>query len=147
MATLMIFLPPDIEHADPVKDARGCWKQGMIHSVYADGVCVEPPSPDSRFTFIHLPGVPVEDLEKYTRGVNSEILGEQGVLLRKSRREYRIDMDKLPESKKGEITLEAPMTMGVDRVSKYGLPSAVKDAIRSVATKKTIAEAEAIGIK
>ncbi len=55
----------DATHPDPVKDQRGCYKRGMPVAVYPDGTRWGNEEKLPKFFIIKLPGIPVEDAQKY----------------------------------------------------------------------------------
>jgi len=96
----------DAKHADPDKDARGCYKVGMPVVVMPDGhiwgLAEGPPT----FVVIKLPGVSVEAVQKYIESYDDA----EGNPVR--RRKWQIRLDSLPVatktllSNKGEIVVK-----------------------------------------
>jgi hypothetical protein len=66
MAIFLIF-DHDNTHADPVKDAAGCYKRGDIVQVFDDAeTVVRPPAPP--FVVVKVAGITKGQAEQYTRG-------------------------------------------------------------------------------
>ena len=66
MALLLVY-DRDNTHPDKEKDARGCYKRGMVVQCFEDGTpCVEKPNPP--WIIVHVPGLSQKDAEeKYMR--------------------------------------------------------------------------------
>jgi hypothetical protein len=86
----------DCTHKDLDTD-KCCWKRGDVIQVYEDGVCKEPPSPKVNVCIIKIPGLTLEEAEKYTE---SEIVGNEVI----RRRKLRMDMSTLSA---GDLAKEA----------------------------------------
>lgn len=97
MCTLQVFAGNNT-HSDGVKDARASWKRGMIVAVYEDGVCVEPPSSNSKTVFIHIPGVTKAQSRRYVMDLLDSVDGEVDAGVKPvGRRRFRIDWTILPQ--------------------------------------------------
>ena len=59
---ILLIIDEDHHHKDPEKDARGCYKRGMVVQVFEDGTpCVDKPNPP--FVIVNVPGVSKADAE------------------------------------------------------------------------------------
>lgn len=99
MCTLLVFAAPDNHHANHAKRLRGCWQRGMIVSVVADGVCREPPSPDSKLVFVHIPGIRVDQVGNYLEQTTER------------RRLRKIDLSVLPSAAKKHLAETREITI------------------------------------
>lgn len=107
MCTLVVFAAADNTCADPAKDQRGCWKRGMVVTVYEDGVCKEPPAPGSKMVFVHIPGVAKAQAEKYLEEADDR------------RRTFKIDWTTLPTAAKNALRDNKELTVTLTQVKKY----------------------------
>lgn len=83
---ILLIIDRDNTHPDPVKDARGCWKRGMVVQVFEDGTpCVKEPKPP--FVIVHVPGVSKADAEaKYMAAETKTTDGEKEPVIETVRR-------------------------------------------------------------
>lgn len=70
MATLQV-IAVSRSHADALEN-RATWKRGDIVAVHEDGVCVEPPAPNGKTVFIHVPGVAASVFQDMLEGADEE---------------------------------------------------------------------------
>jgi hypothetical protein len=98
MCTFQVFAANNT-HSDPEKDTRASWKRGMVVAVYEDGVCTEPPSPNSKTVFIHIPGVTKSQVARYLMDKVDTRDGELKNRARSlARRRFRFDFSSLPQN-------------------------------------------------
>ncbi len=107
MATLQIYAGADVVSNNSIKDARGCWKRGMVVEIYPDGVCTEPPTPGSKTVFVHIPRLPVDTVSKYLEQTESR------------RRTHKIDWSLLPNAVKNTLVNTLELTISINQLKKY----------------------------
>lgn len=117
MATLQIFLG-DNSHADPAQDLL-MWKRGMVVNIYADGVCKEPPAPDSKMGFIHIPGVSVFQCKKYTAEVETlqQVDGKQRRQV-SERRKFQLELTDLTGAQRRALQDNKEVTLTLQQAKK-----------------------------
>lgn len=81
----------DATHADPVKDARGCYKRGDIVVVMPDGWTWGSAETLPKFVVVKIPGVDAERAKKYLAGTSD------------LRRQFRIRVDDVPNTIKSQL--------------------------------------------
>jgi len=107
MCTLVVFAANDNANANPQKDQRGAWKKGMIVEVYEDGVCKEPPAAGSKMVFVHIPGVPKAQAEKYVEQTADR------------RRLFKIDWSSLPNGVRTSLRDDREITVTLKQIKGY----------------------------
>ena len=87
---IFLLMDRDHTHPDPVKDARGCYKKGMIVQVFEDTQpCVIPPA--EPFYIVKVTGLSMADALAY---VQATLDGETVT----RRRKYKVNWDLLPKT-------------------------------------------------
>lgn len=96
MAQLLI-MAQDNTHPDPVKDARGSWKRGMVVEVFEDDKVLTRPMP-APFFVIKISGLTKALAEKYLEAAYSSVAvdgdGNPALLCR---RKYGLAWDAIPK--------------------------------------------------
>ena len=95
----VLIMDRDNRHPDPVKDAAGSYKRGMIVSAHPDGQLQTPPA-TTPFLLIRVPNVPVEFFSQYRQEehIDTGVLDQRGnkVYRQTLRRLFKLDIDALP---------------------------------------------------
>jgi hypothetical protein len=126
MATLLIYARNNV-HADPVKDARGCYKIGDIVEVFDDSKSIASPIAPEWY-IVRITDVTKAQVEHFMEPyVDPATVGtERPVTLR--RRKFNVEVDTLP--------LAFKQKMAKDRYAEVTLAQ-VKDYIRNRMTGGT----------
>ena len=118
MAILVIFGRNNI-HADPVKDARGCWKLGDVVDVFEDDKSVVRP-PAAPFYIVKITGVTKAQVKKYlapeTRVVTVEGREEIEVL---RRRLYGISVADIPAAIRNQLQTNRYVEVSWAQIRQY----------------------------
>ncbi len=111
---ILLTIDEDHHHKDPEKDARGCYKRGMVVQVFEDGTpCVKEPLPP--FVIVNVPGMSKADAEaKYMAAETKTVeVGKEPVEETVRRRSTALDLTavsvsaKEPIDEKRVVTLDA----------------------------------------
>lgn len=118
MAILVIF-GRNNTHADPVKNARGCWKLGDVVDVFDDDKPVVRP-PAAPFYVVKITGVTKAQVEKYlapeTRAVTVEGREEIEVL---RRRLYGLSVADIPAAIRNQLQTNRYVEVSWEQIRQY----------------------------
>ena len=110
MAELLIKAV-DATHADPSKDARGCYKRGDVVVVKPDGHTWGTQERLPLFWVLKVPGLSVAECDTY---LEPDALPEFGMKTR--RRKYRLDAADLPKAATDDLEASGVATVAKARI-------------------------------
>ena len=126
---ILLIIDEDHHHKDPEKDARGCYKRGMVVQCFEDGTpCVKEPLPP--FVIVNVPGVSKADAEaKYMAAETKTVeIDKEPVEETVRRRSTALDLTAVSVSVKKSVDDARVVTLDVK-----ALPVCEKSLVESVA--------------
>lgn len=104
-------------HSDPTKDRRGCYKQGMPVTVFADGHSWGREETLPTFVKIKIPGVSIETVKKYIEPQVEDAPNADGIYLPYRRRLWQIQWSDLPAAARKKLKNNGELVIKVGSYS------------------------------